>query len=69
VPLVVLAALVVHAAGGFEDILRIEAPESASLEDLIHGVLGDHHPLRRMRHWQRLVERAVNYPDKPSSRT
>ena len=69
VPFVVLAALFVHAAGGFEDVLRIEAAEGAGLENLIHGVLRDHHPLRRVRHRQRLVERAVNYPDNPSSRT
>ncbi len=31
VALVVLAALAVHAAGGFEDVLRVEAAEGAGL--------------------------------------
>jgi hypothetical protein len=44
-----LAALAVHAAGGFEDISRIEAAEGASLKDLVHGVFRNHHPLRCMR--------------------
>jgi hypothetical protein len=69
VVLVVLAALAVHAAGGFADILRVEALEGAGLKDLIHGVLRDHHPLRRVRHGQRLVESTVDDPDYPPSRT
>ena len=59
VALVVFAALAVHAAGGFEDVFRVKAAEGAGLQDLIHGVLGDHHPLRRVRHRERLVQRAV----------
>ncbi len=50
VPLVVLAALAVHAAGGFEDVLRVEAAQSAGFQDLIHGVLRDHHPFGSVRH-------------------
>jgi hypothetical protein len=69
VPLVVFAALAVHASGGFKDVLRVEAAEGAGLQDLIHGVLRDHHPPRRVRHGQRLVERAVDDPHHPSSRT
>jgi hypothetical protein len=49
VAFVVLAALAVHAARGFEDILRVEAAEGSGLEDLVYRVLGDHHPLGRMR--------------------
>ena len=63
-PFVVLATLLVHAARGFEDVLRIEAAEGAGLENLIYGVLGDHHPLRRVPHRQRLVERAID-PRRP----
>ena len=69
VPFVVFAALAVHATGCFEDVLRVEAPEGAGIEDLINGVLGDHHPLRRVRHRQRLVQHAVEDPDDPSPRT
>jgi hypothetical protein len=36
VALVVFAALAVHAAGCFEDVLRVEAAECSCLEDLIH---------------------------------
>jgi hypothetical protein len=43
VAFVVFAALAVHAAGGLEDILRVQAAERAGLEDLIHRMLGDHH--------------------------
>ena len=68
-PFVVFAALLVHAARGFEDVLRIEAAEGAGLENLIYGVLRDHHPLRRVPHRQRLVERAIDKPDEPSPRT
>jgi hypothetical protein len=32
-------------------------------------VLGDHHPLRRVRYRKRFVERAIENPDDPSSRT
>ena len=69
VPLLVFAALAVHPTRRFEDVLRVEAPEGAGLQDLIHRVLGDHHPLSRVRHGQRLVERAIDQPDDPSSRT
>src|SRR5215203_5740049 len=50
VVVVVFAALAVHAAGGLQYILRVEAAQCAGLQDLIHGVLGDHHPLRCVRH-------------------
>jgi hypothetical protein len=63
------AALVVHAARGFEDVLRIEAAEGSCLEDLIHRVLGDHHPLSRMRDGQWSIDGAVQDPDYPPSRT
>ena len=36
VAFVMLAALAVHAARGFEDILRVEAAEGPGLEDLVH---------------------------------
>ncbi|MEJ7630928.1 MAG: hypothetical protein WKF28_00340 [Rubrobacteraceae bacterium] len=65
---VVFAALAVHAAGGFEDIFRVEAFESAGLQDLIHGVLRDHHPLRRVRQRQRPVEHAAHDPYYPPPR-
>jgi hypothetical protein len=35
VAFVVLAALAVHAAGGFENVLRIEALQGAGIEDLL----------------------------------
>src|SRR3712207_3199550 len=69
VALVVLAALAVHAPRGLQDVLRVEAAEGAGLQDLIHGVLGDHHPLGSVRHRQRLVEGAVEDPDGPPSRS
>jgi hypothetical protein len=31
-----LAALAVHAAGCFEDVLRVEAAEGSCLQDLVH---------------------------------
>jgi len=33
---VVFAALAVHAVGGFEDVLRVEAAEGSCLEYLVH---------------------------------
>jgi hypothetical protein len=51
VAFVVLAALTVHATGGFEDVLGVETLQGAGLEDLLDGVFGDHHPLRRV--WDR----------------
>ena len=69
VAFVVFAALAIHAAGGFEHVLRVEAGESASFQDLIHGVLRDHHPLRRVRHRKRLVQRTIDNPHDPTSRT
>ena len=36
VAFVVLAALAVHAARGFEDVLRVEAAEGSGLEHLVH---------------------------------
>jgi hypothetical protein len=66
---VVLAALAVHAAGGFEDVFWVEAFEGAGLQDLIHGVLRYHHPLRRMWQRQRLVEHAAHDPYYPPPRT
>jgi hypothetical protein len=69
VALVVFAALAVHAARGFEDVLRVEAAEGSCLQDLIHRVLGDHHPLSRMRDGQRSVDSAIQDPDYPPSRT
>jgi hypothetical protein len=36
VALVVFAALAVHAACGFENVLRVEATEGSCLEDLVH---------------------------------
>jgi hypothetical protein len=36
VAFVVLAALAVHAACGFENVLRVEAVEGSCLEDLVH---------------------------------
>jgi hypothetical protein len=65
---IVLAALVVHAAGGLEDVLGVEAAEGAGFEDLIHGVLRDHHPLRRVRHGQGLARSPVEKPHYPPSR-
>ena len=50
VAFVVLAALAVHAAGGLQNVLRVEAAQRAGLQYLIHRVIGDHHPLRRVRH-------------------
>src|SRR5215217_3580252 len=69
VAFVVFAALAIHAAGGLEHVLWVEAAQGAGLQDLIHGVLGDHHPLRRVRHRQRLVEEPVKAPDHPPPRT
>jgi hypothetical protein len=69
VPLVVFAALAIHAAGGFEYILWVEAVEGSGLQYLIHGVLGDHHPRGSVRHWKRLVRDPVDDPDHPPSRT
>ena len=66
---VVLAALAVHTTRGFEDVLRVEATERSGLEDLFHGVLGDHHPLGRVWYWQRFIERAIEDPDYPPPRT
>jgi hypothetical protein len=36
VAFVVFAALAVHAARGFENVLRVEAAEGSCLEDLVH---------------------------------
>ena len=36
VAFVVFAALAVHAACGFEDVLRVEAAEGSCLQDLVH---------------------------------
>src|SRR5215210_9027111 len=47
---VVLAALAIHAAGGLENVLRVEAAQGTRLQNLLDGVFGDHHPLRRVRH-------------------
>ena len=69
VAFVVFAALAVHAAGGFEDVLRVEAAECSCLEDLVNRVLGDHHPLSRMRDGQRSIDGAIEDPDYPPSRT
>lgn len=62
---VVFAALGVHAAGGFEDVRGVEAPEGAGVEDLIHGVLGDHHPPGGVGHGERLAENAIENPYDP----
>ena len=67
--LIMFAALTVHAACGFEDVLRVEAAEGSCLEDLVHRVLGDHHPLSRMRDGQRSIDGAIEDPDYPPSRT
>jgi predicted Zn-dependent protease with MMP-like domain len=64
----VLATLAVHAAGGFEDILRVEALEGAGLQNLLDGVFRDHHPLRRVRHRQWLAQSPVDYPHYPPPR-
>jgi hypothetical protein len=69
VAFIMLAALAIHAAGGFEDILRIEAAEGSCLEDLIHRVLWDHHPLSSMCDGQWLIDGAIEDPDCPPSRT
>ena len=69
VAFVMLAALAVHAARGFEDILRVEAAEGSCLENLVHRVLGDHHPLSRMWDGQRFIESAIEHPDYPPPRT
>jgi hypothetical protein len=50
VAFVVLTALAVHATRGFQDVLGVEAAECSGLEDLVYRMLGDHHPLRRVRH-------------------
>ena len=68
VAFVVLAALPVHAAGGFQDVLRVEAAERPCLENLIHRVFGDHHPLGSMRDGQRSIDGAAEDPDYPPSR-
>ena len=65
VTFVVFAALAVHAPGGLEHVPRMEAAEGTCLEDLIHRVLGDHHPLRRVRNRQRLVEDPIKDPYHP----
>src|SRR5215217_4988840 len=63
------AALAVHAARSFENVLRVEAAEGSCLQDLVHRVLGDHHPPSRMRDGQRSVNGAIEDPDYPPSRT
>jgi hypothetical protein len=67
VSFVVFAALGVHAAGGIQNVRRVEASEGAGVEDLIHGVFGDPHPLGGVRHGEGLVEGAIDRPHDPSS--
>ncbi len=69
VAFVVFAALAVHAARSFENILRVEAAEGSCLQDLVHRVLGDHHPFSSMRDGQRFIDGAIEDPDYPPSRT
>src|SRR5215203_2984176 len=69
VAFVMFAALAVHPAGGFENVLRVEAAECSCLENLVHRVLGDHHPLSSMRDGQRFIDGAIEGPDYPSTRT
>ncbi len=67
-PLVVLLTLAVHPAGRFEHILWMQAVQGSGFEDLLHGVLRDHHPLRRVRDRQRLAQRPAVNPDYPTPR-
>jgi hypothetical protein len=69
VAFVMFAALAVHAAGGFEDVLRVEAAQGSRLQDLIHRVLGDHHPLSSVRDGKRFIDGAIEDPDYAPSRT
>ena len=69
VAFVVFAALAVHTARGFEDVLRVEAAEGSRFQDLADRVLGDHHPLSRMRDGQRFIDGAIEDPDCPPYRT
>jgi hypothetical protein len=65
---VVFAALGVHAAGGFENVGGVKAPEGAGVENLVHGMLGDHHPLGGVFDGEGLVERTIENPHDPSPR-
>ena len=69
VAFIMLAALAVHAAGGFENVLRVEAAQGSCLQDLVHRVLGDHHPLSSVRDGKRFIDGAIEDPDYPPSRT
>jgi hypothetical protein len=67
--LVVLAALAVHAVGGPEYILKVEAAQGAGLQDLMHRMFRKYHPLRHVWDRQRLVEDPIEHPHYPPPRT